>query len=297
MKTQATRRFAVVLTGTVMTFTASMSLAGSPAGNGEDITLCLRSEYAISGGQSQESTTVTTREAEAGWTLSGPYFLRSADPEEPGELELKFEYGFETSDDEDEHEFKFVLEWGMMEDLEFILEMEFELGEGKVEGNGDISELGLHIRHWKEDGWMPAFATRHLMRIPTGYRSDGVDYLGRGLFTKTLVADTLRLHFNPWLKSINGNLDENERRFVWGAAIGVDYRINDDLLVIADYQNNASEEFGQRNQHSFEFGWEWEFAEDRMLGFQTEFELDGDDDGADFGVRLSYIFELEAPAY
>lgn len=134
-----------------------------------------------------------------------------------------------------------MLEWGIAPDIEFILEVPVILGEGKLEGNGDIAEFGFHIRHWKESDGMPAFATRHLIRIPTGYHSDGVDYLLRGLFTKTLVPDSMRLHFNPFLETINGNLEDDTRRFQWGAAIGIDYRMSDDLVLIADYQHFSSE--------------------------------------------------------
>ena len=257
----------------------------------------------------QETTTTTTTETETeeGRTLGGPYFLRSADPEPPGELELKFIYGYEREHDEEEHEFEFELEWGMMENWEFILAVPVVLGEGKVEGNGDIGELGFHTLLWHEDGALPAFAVRNLFRIPTGYHSDGVDYLLRGLFTWTLN-DRLRLHFNPYGLSRNGNFDEeddegfsaeeeegDERHFQWGAAIGIDYLAADNLLLIADYQNNVSEHEGNRNQHSIELGADWEFADDRTLGLQTEFEIDGDDSGPNFGARISYIIEIEAP--
>lgn len=244
--------------------------------------------------QDTEDATSDDRDDDDSLVLSGPYFLRSATPEEVGEAELKFIYGYEKpSHGEEEHEFEFVFEWGVAEDLEFILELPVTLGEGRVEGNGDITQLGFHIRHWREDGLMPAFATRHLLRIPTGYHSNGVDYLLRGLFTKTLVPGSVHLHFNPFLKSLNGNLEEDTRRFQWGAAIGFDYRLRDDLILIADYQHVSSEEYGARNQHSLEFGADWEIAEDRMLGFQTAFGIDGDDHGSDFEARISYIIELD----
>ncbi len=230
-----------------------------------------------------------------GVVLSGPYFLRSADPEAPGELELKFIYGFETSSSEDEHEVEFVLEWGMMEDIEFILEIPVTLGEGRVEGNGDIAEFGFHIRHWRETDVLPAFATRHLLRLPTGYHSDGIDYLLRGLLTKTLISDALRLHFNPFIRSVNGNMDHDTRHLQWGAAIGVDYQVSEDLLLIGDYQNFGSAQKGESSQQSLEFGADWGLAPHRKLAFQTQFEIDGDSHGTDFGVRISYIIELDAP--
>ncbi len=130
----------------------------------------------------------------------------------------------------------------MAPDIEFIVEIPVTVGDGKVKGNGDIEELGFHIRHWEESDGMPAFATRHLVRVPTGHRSSGVDYLARGLFTKTLVEDSMRLHFNPFLKTVDCSLDDGTRRLQWGAAIGIDYRVNDDLFLIADYQNFSSEE-------------------------------------------------------
>lgn len=230
------------------------------------------------------------------WTLDGPYFLRSADPLEAGELELKFIYGFErTNGAGEEHELEFVLEWGLMENNEFILEIPVTIGEGKLEGNGDIAEFGLHTKFWDETDTCPAFAMRNLIRIPTGYKSDGIDYLARGLFTKTLIPGTMRLHFNPFAKTINGNLEHNTRRFQWGAAIGFDYWINDDLLVIVDYQNFSSTTEGNSNQQVIEFGADWEFADNEKLGLQVEFEVDGDSHGSDFGFSISYIVELEAP--
>jgi len=269
------------------------SWAGTPGQATPTSTLSLRGDYALGGfGQEQETTKVTTTEYETGWTLDGPYFLRSADPVEPGEKELKFIYAYEKEEDDEEHELEFVFEWGVMENLEFIFEIPAVIGDGRVEGNGDIQQIGFHVKHWSEDGWMPAFATRHLVRLPTGYHSDGVDYLGRGLLTWTLVPDKLRLEFNPWLKSVNGNREDDTRWFQWGAAVGFDFQCCENWIFIADYHNRSSEEFGSRNQQTIELGADWEFAEDQILAFATEFEVDGDENGSDFVARISYILEL-----
>lgn len=233
-------------------------------------------------------------EAVSEYDLAGPYFLRSADPVPLGEIELKLFYGFDKPEDgSEEHEVEFVLEWGIAEDLEFILEVPVTIGEGKIEGNGDIAEFGFHIRHWKESGALPAFATRHLIRIPTGYHSDGIDYMARGLVTRTLVSDSLRLHFNPYLNVVNGNLDDDTRRFQYGAAIGVDYRLSDAWLLIADYQFRSGDEEGVGGQHLLEFGADWTIAPDQKISFQTEFDIDGDGHGTEFGFRLGYIVTLE----
>lgn len=267
--------------------------------------------------QTSESTTITTRTSSTGWNLSGPYFLRSADPEPVGEIEVKFIYGYATASDEsDTHEFELEIEWGISEGLEFIFETGVEIGDGGVEGNGDIT-IGFHTKFWDEDGLLPAFAMRNHGRFPTGYHSDGVDYIGRGLFTWTLMPDKLRLHFNPFLKSINGNLDDDGggsgfarlghgghgfsglpfgshdrsggAHFLWGAALGFDCRLSDDLLMTLAYKHESSETEGNRNSHSVEWGADWKFASNQKLGLAAEFGLDGDDDGSNFEFRVSYI--------
>ena len=198
-----------------------------------------------------------------GYTLAGPYFLRSADPEEPGEMELKFIYSYDhDADDAEEHEFEFEFEWGIVENWEFILELPFTIGDGGVEGNGDVT-LGLHTRLWEEHGWVPAFAVRNLFRLPTGYHGQDFDYTFRGLVTHTL-GSKVRLHFNPYF-STNNDPDEGERNFHCGAAIGVDWRVNDDLLLIADYQYRQNVVKGEDEDHRIELGADWEFAENQKL--------------------------------
>lgn len=251
--------------------------------------------WALAAFQETSETTIVRTETSGGdeFSLSGPYFLRSADPEEPGDLDLKLVYGYSTSSGEsDDHEANFVLEWGMAENWELILEAEVELGEGRVEGNGDITEFGFHTKLWDETDWLPAFAVRNLIRIPTGYHSSGVDYQLRGLFTKTIVPGSLRGHFNPYLKVISGDNEEEARPFQWGAALGVDFVVNEDLFFIADYHHRVSEEEGFRNNHSLELGMDWEFAEHQTLGLATEFSLDGDTSGPNWGFNVSYILEL-----
>jgi hypothetical protein len=282
--------------------------------------LHLQSSSALAGPAlfaAQEETTMTTSSTSSGggYTLGGPYFLRSADPEAPGVMEFKFIYGWETSSSgSDDHEVAFEFEWGLVENVEFILEAAATVGDGRVEGNGDIEEIGFHTRFWEENGWLPAFAMRNLVRLPTGYHSSGVDYTAIGLFTWTLDPGATRLHFNPFLKSVNGDNGEDdddgfwgwrrfgpfgdsgddggERDFQWGAALGVDHRVSDDLLIIFDYKHTSSEDEGARNNHSLEFGGEWEVAPHREIGFATEIGLDGDDNGPNFAARISYIIEV-----
>ncbi len=231
-------------------------------------------------------------EAAEGYALAGPYYLRSADPEEPGEIDLKFIYSYEhKADDDEEHEFEFEFEWGIVEDWEFILSVPFTIGDGGVEGNGDAT-VGLHTVLWDEDGWIPAFAMRNLFRLPTGYHGQDFDYTFRGLLTWTL-SDVTRLHFNPYIAT-NNDPGDGERNFLYGGAIGFDWRANDDLILIADYQYRRSvEKDGDENQ-IIELGADWQFAENQLLGFGLEFGVEGDDGCEDFAISLSYIIELQA---
>lgn len=279
----------------VGTIFSGAAVAGQPGDALATSAFSLRNVYPMAATglvQTSESTTITTRTSSSGWNLSGPYFLRSADPEPVGEIEVKFIYDYATTSDEsDDHEFELEIEWGISEGLEFIFETGVEIGDGGVDGNGDVT-IGFHTKFWDEDGLLPAFAMRNHGRFPTGYHSDGVDYIGRGLFTWTLVPDKLRLEFNPFLKSINGNLGDDGRHFQWGAAVGFDYRMSDDLLMTLAYKHETSDAEHHRNNHSVEWGADWRIASNQKLGLAAELGLDGDDSGSNFEFRVSYIIEI-----
>jgi hypothetical protein len=87
--------------------------------------------------------------------------------------------------------------------------MPFEIGDGNAEGNGDI-ELGWHWRLWEETDDMPAFAIRNYLFLGTGHDSDGVDWMLKGLFTKTITPGCTRLHLNPWLKVVDADDDDDD---------------------------------------------------------------------------------------
>lgn len=244
----------------------------------------------------EESTTVTSRTTtmeEDSWTIEGPIRLRSADPTETGELEIKNIGSWETTrGEEDEFEYELELEYGLSEDHELLLALPFQIGDGRIEGNGDVT-LGWHWRLWREEGWRPAFAMRNFVRIPTGVDSNGVDYEWIGLLTKTIVPGSTRLHLNPFLASINGDNNEEARPFRWGAAFGVDHRLNDDWLLVADYRYENGEEEGTRDNHTLEVGADWRLAEQHKLGFVVQVGLDGDDSGPALGASVSYILSIE----
>lgn len=245
-------------------------------------------------GYAEKMETRTIEATEESWGISGPISLRSADPEEPRELEIKNIFGWETSrnGEDDEYEYELEFEYGLCENHELILEVPVELGDGRVPGNADIT-LGWHWRLFKEQDWLPAFAIRNYIRIPSGVDSSGVDYELKGLFTKTLVPDKMRFHFNPYLKSINGHNEEDYRHFQWGAITGIDYKLTENLLFITDYIYKNGEEEHTRDQHAMELGLDWEFVKHQKLCFATEIGLDGDSQGPALGAKVSYILSFE----
>ena len=242
----------------------------------------------------EERTETRSSEIEPSWGISGPISLRSADPEEPGEMEVKNVFEWSTSRDgsHDDYEYEIELEYGLSENHELIFEVPVELGDGRVPGNGDIT-LGWHWRLLKEQDWLPAFAMRNYIRVPSGVDSSGVDYELKGLFTKTLVPDLLRAHFNPFLKSVNGHNEEDYRHFQWGGILGVDYKLSENLLFITDYIYKNGEEEHTRDQHAMEFGVDWTIAKNQKIGFATEIGLDGDSQGPSLGAKISYILSFE----
>lgn len=259
----------------------------------------------------RETTTVTTTTSvvrEESWEISGPVFLRSADPEPPGEIIIKNIFEWETfkksDDDSSEFWYELEIEYGLIENHELIFEVPTQIGEG--DENGDIT-LGWHWRLWEEsDGW-PAFAIRNYFTLPTGTGSEGVDYELRGLFTKTLIPGSTRFHVNPFLRVVdtddddedpgipfipNEDEEDEERDFQWGVALGVDHWLRENLLLIADYKYSSSEHEGWRDQHTAELGIDWHIDERQTLGLAAEVSLDGDHEGPCFAARVSYMLSF-----
>jgi hypothetical protein len=246
---------------------------------------------------SSEKTIVTTKESSTtgSWEIDGPVFLRSADPEPPGEVVIKNIFGWETTrgGGSDDFEYEFEIEWGVVENHELIFALPWELGDGRIDDNGD-AEIGWHWRLWEEhDGW-PAFAMRNIVMVPTGVDSAYVDYIWRGLMTWTITPGATRFHVNPLLKVANRDYDnEDVRPFQYAMAVGIDHwLISDELLLITDYIYSHGETRGTRDNHTGELGLDWHFTERQTLGVAAEVGLDGDSNGPTFGVNISYMFDV-----
>lgn len=296
---------AVCVVSVLVQGTVAVSLGGEPSSDRQSLKFSLDGGYTLMGeraglqpmnSMAESTTTMDSGGRQRG--IDGPVFLRSADPVEVGELELKFvgRYGQPSGDsNDDDWQIDLVAEWGFAENWEFILEVPVHLGDGRVQGNGDIGEFGFHTKLWDEGDSYPAFAVRNLIRIPTGYHSSGVDYQLRGLFTKSCPTCGVRWHLNPWLKTVAGHNDDDTRNLLFGAALGIDYPLADDLNFIADYQYNRGENEGDEEDQLIELGLDWSLSADRMVGLSGTFGVDGNDSGDDFTVGVSYIIKLGAP--
>ncbi len=267
-----------------------------------------------------EQTTVTEKETcEAeNWDIWGPVELRSADPEELGEIEVKNIYHYGTSSegngDTNTNLYEFELEYGIAPNNEVIFAVPVDLGDGAAEGNGNL-ELGWHWRLWKEQEWVPAFALRNILYIPSGYHASGLDWTFKGLITKSIIPDKWRVHLNPYFTVVSGDSPqpgaaagvpavalfqaprgEDVRDFQWGFIVGTDYRLADNLNLILDYIHRTSEETGHRNQHSMEAGVEWTIDKYNHLGLATNWTVDGDSIDENWGFSVSYVLDFEVPA-
>lgn len=258
---------------------------------------------------STETTVVESCCPEQYWDIDAPVRLRAADPQEPCTVQLLQTFDWSTASDGTDDDITSVsrIEWGFLPNHELNLSVPVRLGDGAVEGNADIT-IGHKWRLWSEKDWLPSFAILNELRVPNGYRSQGVDWTLTGLITKSIVPDKLRVHANPFLKSVNGeNLvrgrevprwarskhDIDPRHFQWGFVIGADYKINECLIVTADYIHETSNIYGWRNQHTVEQGVEWRFAENQTLGAAAYLSLDSDHLGPNTGLRFNYTYTFD----
>lgn len=240
-----------------------------------------------------EPTTQAEEHDTRAYGIGGPWRLRSADAVQPGQLSIRNELNWITGvpSGDDETFYGLSIDYGIAPMHHVTLELPVEIGDGAVTGNGDF-RLGWHWQLMKEEDWKPSFAIRNYVRIPSGHESSGVDYELRGLFSKS-VSDRVRVHFGPFLESVNGNNIEDARHFQWGAAIGSDWRITDTLDMVIDYVHESSDLDHFRNQHSLDLGFIWEIKPNHKIGINGRCGLDGDDVNGNWGAGIFYTIALD----
>ena len=250
------------------------------------------------------------------WDVEGPYRFRSVDVQETGTMDLKLGMRWSTASDgtDDDVYFRPTLQYGIAENHELILSFPMNLGDGGRywgdgrEGNGD-AHLGWQWKLVEEsDSWVPAIAIYNEFRLPTGWKSNGVDWELMGIFSQTVAPDT-RLHLNPFIKVIGQNFTvgdsddwfgdvKTSRDFKAGLVLGCDRKftwMEKNMVFNADYILDSGDLNGYRMQHEAQLGVDWLMSERETLSVIATIGLDGDSQGDNFGLGFQYALSLDAP--
>jgi len=233
------------------------------------------------------------------WDVDDFFNVRQANSDvERSEWELELGTRWFTGNTGGDDDFFFVgeLAYGLTEDAFVELRLlPVNIGDGGDLANGDI-EIELFNRFVQETDSMPAIALSLEGRFPTGDGSSGVDgELGLHV-TRTIAAKT-RMHLQGTVETANGGRTEEEegegRHFQWSAGIGFDYEFSDDLLCVVNYVNQASEEFGGRNEQFLELGTNYKIAPGQGIKVAVDAGLTGVGEEPDFGVKIQYEIEFD----
>ena len=145
------------------------------------------------------------------------------------------------------------------------------------DGNGE-SNLKLFWRFLREQDIMPAMAVWSELRLPTGEGSSKMDWNIRLNATKT-IWDRFRAHMAGWLETDNGargGFDNrffgDRRNFQWGMGAGVDYSLDEQNVLVLNYENRSSEYDGNSNTNSFEAGWVHHLSPSQQLMVGTVYD-------------------------
>jgi hypothetical protein len=257
-------------------------------------------EQETSGTSARESSSLHATFERYGYReVSDFYNIREANPQvDKGEWEFEFESRwFTRSGQQDEVGLAQTLKYGLTDDLFAEIEVvESDLGNGANQGNGDIV-LILFNRFVRETEALPALAAFVEARIPSGDGSSGVDAALFGLVTKG-ITDRIRVHFESFIETANGapGSDEEDRRhFQWGLGPGFDYLIDDQTLVLLNYLNRASEEYGGHNENLLEIGGVREIYDagdvHQHVKFAVDIGLDGQEETPHLGAKLQWSID------
>ena len=136
-------------------------------------------------------------------------------------------------------------------------------------GNGETA-VRAFWQFLQEEDVMPAMALWGELRLPTGDGSSGVDATLYLNMTKTFT-DSIRGHFQGYLKAADGARGDFDREvfgdredFQCGAGVGMDFALNEDNLLLVNYENRSSEHGGS-SINSIEVGWVHHLAENQHL--------------------------------
>jgi len=260
--------------------------------------------------QEKEKTTVktTTTTVKSGVDLLGgeTFNVTDATPLETHAVDLRFAFRWETEDfpanagdSNDDFYVQPVMVWGCCPNVEVSSTMPVQIGDGgHIPGQAD----GHHDGYWgllwrlveQRDYW-PALALASNLRLPTGQRSNGVDWELRLALTNEYDSG-IRSHLNFFGITANHQNYEDLRHFQYGAVAGLDGPLCADGAVrwVFDYMYRIGQHEGGGGKNIAEAGWQWQIADAHKLGMSVQVGLDhAEDETANMGAALTYAYTLK----
>ena len=260
--------------------------------------------------QEKEKTTVktTTTTVKSGVDLLGgeTFNVTDATPFETHAVDLRFAFRWETEDfpasagdSNDDFYVQPVMVWGCCPNVEVSSTMPVQIGDGgHIPGQAD----GHHDGYWgllwrlteQRDYW-PALALASNLRVPTGQRSNGVDWELRLALTNEYDSG-IRSHLNFFGITANHQNYEDLRHFQYGAVAGLDGPLCADGAVrwVFDYMYRIGQHEGGGGKNIAEAGWQWQIADAHKLGMSVQVGLDhAEDETANMGAALTYAYTLK----
>ena len=221
--------------------------------------------------------------------------LEDGQPGTPGEWELEFNLGSTTTSNESdpitlETAFEYTLDGSdFLRNMQLSLEVPVEMGNGEVDGNGDI-EFEWQQRWIAEDGAFPTLATLVEVRVPSGFQSSGVDVGLTGIVAKEWGAGTF--YFNGLIESANGDNEEDLRNLQWSFRTGYKWRFDERTALIFDYIHRSSEERGDPDANLLELSGEYHVNDHLIIGPGIQVGLDGKEETPNFGAGVRVTLEF-----
>jgi len=134
-----------------------------------------------------------------------------------------------------------TLELGIFRNTQLAVSVPIYSGNGDRAGSGNVQVGGLYNFN-TEGKFLPAVALAGALTLPTGLRSEGTDYNGRFILTKSLFGTLNRLHLNvayfhnsqPGVQAEGGQLKQ-ERLDRYALLVGYSTRIAAQSSLVVDF--------------------------------------------------------------
>ena len=134
-----------------------------------------------------------------------------------------------------------TLEFGPFRNTQLAVGVPIYSGNGDRAGSGNVQLSGLYNFN-SEGKFLPAVALAGSFTLPTGLRSEGTDYNGRFILTKSFLGTLNRLHINvvyfhnskPGIMA-EGNELKEERLDRFALLVGYSTRISPQSSLVVDF--------------------------------------------------------------